>query len=113
MLKSRAPIKRAGDTKQNIRTICTCTEVVAHECDRRIDRPADCIYTEQDPELALRRYGNQIKARRRREPIQNPKNRPRGKILREYRVKEKIILAISRQLRLVAAFSARILLLPT
>ena len=53
MLMNRAPRKRAGDTKQNILTISECTSVKAHECDRRIDRPADCIYTEQDPELAL------------------------------------------------------------
>ena len=77
MLKSRAPIKRAGDTKQNIRTICTCTDVVTHGCDRRKDRPADCVNTEQDPELALRRYDNLINARRRREPIK-PKNRTLG-----------------------------------
>ena len=111
----RAPIKRAGHTKQNIRTICTCTSVVTLECDRRNDRPADCVNTVQDPELALRRYFKPDKCPTAKgSPYKNPKTEPRGKEKAEYRVKEKPtrlepknILAILRQLLLVAAIGPK------
>ena len=57
------------------------------ECDRRSARPADCGTTEQDPELALRRYFKPDKSQTAKgSPYgKNPKTEPRGKKQAEYR----------------------------
>ena len=55
--------------------------MLALECDRRSARPADCGTTEQDPELALRRYFKPDKCQTAKgSPYgKNQKNEPRDK----------------------------------